>query len=57
MLVDKYDKLVEAVKAMPDVDKWAASPDALHGSGSDHAVARAFVEYRNNLLAIVKENM
>lgn len=56
MSVDKYQRLVDAVRAVPDVDKWAADPAALHGSGMDHAVARAFVEYRNNLLAIVKEN-
>ena len=38
----------------PDINKWLNAGDAYAGSGMDHAVARAFVEYRDNVVRVAE---
>ena len=53
-MVDKFERLREAVMAEPDINKWMSADDAYAGSGMDYAVARAFVEYRDNVVKVAE---
>lgn len=53
-MVDKFERLREAVMVEPDINKWMNAGDAYAGSGMDHAVARAFVEYRDSVVRVAK---
>lgn len=52
---DSVERLVAAIRSHPDVDEFLTRPDHYAGSGADFAVARSFVEWRNNLQRVADE--
>ena len=52
---DAVERLVAAIRSHPDIDEFLTHPAHDAGSGADYAVARSFVEWRNNLQRVADE--
>lgn len=54
-VADDYNELREAVLRKPAVPDLLTDPNFYAGTGADFVTARAFTQYRDSLVKIVKE--